>query len=93
MVGARPGTVAFPSTPEETYLTVAEVASILKLNQQTIRNMLDRGDLPFVRLGRRVRIKRSDFDQFVERGYVSRPSPPAPSVWDGELPDPELPGS
>ena len=46
--------------PEETYLTVAEVAEILKLNQQTIRNMLDRGDLPFVRLGRRVRIKRSD---------------------------------
>ena len=71
---------------------MAEVAEILKLNQQTIRNMLDRGDLPFVRLGRRVRIKRSDFDQFMERGYVSRPAPPPPSIWDGEVPDAELPG-
>jgi excisionase family DNA binding protein len=62
--------------PEE-YMTVAEVAEILKLNQQTIRNMLDRGDLPFVRLGRRVRIKRSDFDRFVEQGYTQSPATPA----------------
>jgi len=31
-------------------LTVAEVAELLKLNQQTVRNMLDRGDLPSVRV-------------------------------------------
>jgi excisionase family DNA binding protein len=47
-------------------LTVAEVAELLKLNQQTIRNMLDRGDLPAVRVGtRRVRILRSDLDEFI----------------------------
>ena len=79
--------------PEETYLTVAEVAEILKLNQQTVRNWIERGELPAVRLGRRVRIKRSDFDQLVEQGYVSRPAPPPPSIWDGEVPDAELPSS
>ncbi len=77
--------------PEESYLTVAEIAEILKLNQQTIRNMLDPGDLPFVRLGRRVRIKRSDFDRFVEQGCTRRPLRELPSVWDGDVPDPELP--
>jgi len=30
----------------ETFLTVAEVADLLKLNQQTIRNWIDQGNLP-----------------------------------------------
>ncbi len=46
------------------FLTVAEVAELLKLNRQTVRNMVDRGDLPAVRVGtRRVRILRSDLDE------------------------------
>lgn len=36
--------------PDE-FLTVAEVASILELNQQTVRNYIDRGRLPAVRVG------------------------------------------
>src|SRR5205823_2313951 len=48
----------------ETYLTVAEVAELLKLNQQTIRNWIDRGELPAIRVGsRRVRIRQSDLDE------------------------------
>ena len=43
-------------------MTVAEVAAILKLNQQTIRNWIDAGKLPALRIGRRVRIRRADFD-------------------------------
>jgi excisionase family DNA binding protein len=39
------------------FLTVAEVADLLKLNPQTIRNMIDRGDLTALRVGRRVRIR------------------------------------
>jgi excisionase family DNA binding protein len=51
---------------DETYLTVAEVADLLKLNQQTVRNMIDRGDLRAARIGsRRVRIKQSDLDAFI----------------------------
>jgi excisionase family DNA binding protein len=33
------------------FLNVAEVAELLKLNPQTIRNWLDRGELPAVRVG------------------------------------------
>jgi len=50
-------------------LTVAEVAGILKLNQQTVRNWIDAGSLPAVRIGRRVRIRRADLDALIERGY------------------------
>jgi excisionase family DNA binding protein len=41
----------------EEFLTVAEIAELLKVNQQTVRNWIDRGSLPAVRVGRRVRVK------------------------------------
>jgi excisionase family DNA binding protein len=57
------------------FLTVAEVAELLKLNQQTIRPWIDRGKLPAARLGeRRVRIKRSDLEQLIQDGYTGRRS-------------------
>jgi excisionase family DNA binding protein len=54
---------------EESFLTVAEVAETLKLNQQTVRNWIDQGSLPALRVGRRVRIRRSDFDRLLTEGY------------------------
>jgi excisionase family DNA binding protein len=63
--------------PEESFLTVAEVAEMLKLNQQTVRNWIDQGSLPALRVGRRVRIKRSDFERIIEQSYSG--GPPASS--------------
>lgn len=80
-----------PNEPEESYLTVAEVAETLKLNQQTVRNWIDQGSLPALRVGRRVRIKRSDFERILEESYsggptqtATRPSPSADDFWGGE---------
>ena len=71
-------------------LTVKDVADLLKLNQQTVRNWIDQGSLPAVRVGRRrVRFKRSDLDQFIEQGY--RRGRSSKGVWDGEVPDPADP--
>ena len=83
------------STDPDEYLTVAEVARILKLNQQTVRNWIDRGELPALRAGRRVRILRTDFDALVENAGGKRPAAPRPaeSIWDGVIPEPQLPGS
>jgi len=70
------------------FLTVAEIARILKLNQQTVRNWIDQGSLPALRVGRRVRVRRSDFDALVERGRTApAPSGPSPAqaFWEGEL--------
>ena len=48
------------------FLTVAEVAQLLRLNQQTVRNWIDQGSLPEIRVGaRRVRIPRADLDAFL----------------------------
>ena len=76
---------------DESFLTVAEVAELLRLNQQTVRNWIDAGSLPAVRVGRRVRIKRSDLDRIVESGYQGSPAPASPisgpsasDFWSGE---------
>jgi excisionase family DNA binding protein len=50
-------------------LTVSEVAEMLKVNQQTVRNWIDRGELSAVRVGsRRVRVKESDLYAFLAAG-------------------------
>ena len=76
---------------EEEYVTVAEVAELLRLNQQTVRNWIDQGSLPAIRVGRRVRIKRSDLDRLLSDGYsggsraaVSDVGPSAEGFWGGE---------
>ena len=77
---------------EEAFLTVAEVAELLKLNQQTVRNWIDQGSMPAIRIGRRVRIKKSDLDRVLASGYQGAPGlrdpdlggPSAEDFWGGE---------
>jgi excisionase family DNA binding protein len=76
---------------EESFLTVAEVADMLKLNQQTVRNWIDQGSLPALRVGRRVRIKRSDLERVLAEGYSAggggathTGGPSAEDFWGGE---------
>lgn len=77
--------------PDEIYLTVAEVAQTLKINQQTVRNWIDQGTLPALRVGRRVRIKRSDFQRILDESYSGRrvepvqdSGPSADDFWGGK---------
>jgi len=72
-------------------VTVAEIAQILKLNQQTVRNWIQDGVLPATRVGRRVRVRWRDVEAMLKpagpaipgRG-LSTPSPDAQAFWDGE---------
>lgn len=80
------------------YLTVAEIATVLKLNQQTIRNWIDAGKLPALHLGRRVRVKRSDFEQLLREAELPNGAPKdvndgSPSIWEGHIPMPEVPAT
>ena len=76
--------------PEE-LLTVAEIAARLKMNQQSIRKLDRQRHLPAIRIGRRVRVKRSDFDALLEASYTGRQQSPA-GVWGGDVPAPVAPG-
>src|SRR5690349_190901 len=67
--------IAMNASKADEYLTVAEIAGELKLNQQTIRNWIDQGSLRAVRAGRRVRVLRSDLDRMLAEGATA----PAPT--------------
>lgn len=77
---------------DDSFLTVAEVAATLKLNQQTVRNWIDQGSLPALRVGRRVRIRRSDFERLLTDSYTGvvgatkeeDGGPTAEDFWGGE---------
>lgn len=69
---------------DDEYLTVQEVVDRLKLNQQTVRNWIDLGQLPAVRIGRRVRIRRSDLDRVLVQGATVELEPQARVVAPAE---------
>jgi excisionase family DNA binding protein len=67
---------------DDELLTVFEVAQQLRLNPQTIRNMIDRSELKALRVGqRRVRVTRSALDEFlgVRRETSQQPKQPPPA--------------
>ena len=75
-----------PPDATDEFLTVAEVAETLKLNQQTIRNWIIAGSLPALHVGRRVRVLRRDLDQLLAVAEASATSaqPGAGAGQDGE---------
>lgn len=80
------------SGPAEDFMTVDEVAAVLKVNQQTVRNWITAGKLPAVHIGRRVRIRRQDFERIANASSPLGPSPPGPkrtgkgqAFWEGRL--------
>lgn len=51
----------------ETYLTVKEVAVLLKLSVQTIRRYTMNKEIPFHKVSRAVRYKKSEIEQWFEK--------------------------
>ena len=53
-------------------ITVRQAADSFKVSERSIRRMLLDGSLPFVRLGRSVRIRPQDLTDFVEARTVPK---------------------
>lgn len=47
-------------------MTAKEVATTLRIGQSTVYHLIQRGDLPCVRIGRSVRVRPADLDRFIE---------------------------
>jgi excisionase family DNA binding protein len=60
--------------PGSRLLTVSEVASEFHVTAQTIRNWIEHGALPAVRVGRGYRIRREDVDALLERASAESSS-------------------
>ena len=51
----------------EPFLTVRDVADLLKVSEKTVRRLQSRGDLPSFRVGTQVRFRRTDIEDWVDR--------------------------
>jgi excisionase family DNA binding protein len=70
-----------PEELEDSWLTVAEIASELRVNPATVRLWVSKGTLPATRAGqRKLIIRRSDLDLMLEA-----PQPRASGVIDSSL--------
>jgi excisionase family DNA binding protein len=66
--------------PEDTgpWLSIAEVATLLKVHHNTVRRLIGTGRLPATRLGgpgSTVRIATSDLEAFLHRSRIDLPDP------------------
>ena len=59
---------------EPSLLTVPQVAEEFQVTAQTIRNWIDQGVLPAVRVGRAFRIKQADVDALLDRAQAQSES-------------------
>jgi excisionase family DNA binding protein len=59
----------------ETYLTAKEVAIFLKLSLQTIRRYTMNKEIPFHKINRAVRYKKSEIEIWVEKRAAQNSSP------------------
>jgi len=74
-----------PASSEDEYLTVAEIAELLKVNQQTVRNWIADGALAAVRVGpRRVRVRRTDLDAYLTAGAPAARRDPRSTAGDAQ---------
>ncbi|NJN99663.1 MAG: helix-turn-helix domain-containing protein [Anaerolineales bacterium] len=56
-----------PNGKVEELLTLAEVATYLKLSRRTAWRWCKQGDLPAIKVGHQWRVARSDLENFVHR--------------------------
>ena len=57
---------------ETDFLTVREIADYLNLKELAVYRLLKERKLEHFKFGRQIRVKKDDFDQFLQASRVSR---------------------
>lgn len=56
---------------EVKFLTVAEVASMMRVSKMTVYRLVHNGDLPAVRVGRSFRVVEEDVHEYVRKSFYN----------------------
>jgi excisionase family DNA binding protein len=54
---------------EVKFLTVAEVAAVMRVSKMTVYRLVHNGELPAVRVGRSFRVAEHDVDEYLKRSF------------------------
>lgn len=74
-------------------LTLDEAAEMLSLSPRTLSRLLQRGEIPAVRIGRLVRVRTCDVHTWVDRqaeGWFDAPPQPRPARESSSTPGPAV---
>ena len=58
-------------TAHTTFLTVSEVAALLRISTMTVYRLISAGELPAARIGRSFRLRADDLDRYIA-GQLTR---------------------
>ena len=53
------------------FLTVAEVAAMMRVSKMTVYRLVHGGELPAVRVGRSFRVKEDDVDEYLRKSFYN----------------------
>ena len=63
---AQPGELAGAK-----FLTVAEVATMMRVSKMTVYRLVHEGTIPAVRVGRSFRVREKDANDYIEKSFYS----------------------
>jgi excisionase family DNA binding protein len=70
-MGAEKGGVYVPSNESRSrFVTVGEVANLLRVSNMTVYRLVQSGQLPAIRVGRSYRIRDDDVDKYLAAQYT-----------------------
>jgi excisionase family DNA binding protein len=56
---------------ESKFLTVAEVAAMMRVSKMTVYRLVHNGELPAVRVGRSFRVLEKDVDDYLRKSFYN----------------------
>ena len=65
-----------PELSEAKFLTVAEVAAMMRVSKMTVYRLVHGGDLPAVRVGRSFRVREDDANEYIKNSFYNAGCPP-----------------
>jgi excisionase family DNA binding protein len=63
-------TPAGDSTPSK-FLTIAEVAAMMRVSKMTVYRLVHSGEMPAVRVGRSFRVREDDANDYIEKSFYN----------------------
>jgi len=67
-----PGSSAGPGDINDVrFLTVAEVATMMRVSKMTVYRLVHSGELPAVRVGRSFRVTEDDVQEYLRKSFYS----------------------
>ncbi|NYG53793.1 helix-turn-helix domain-containing protein [Nocardioides perillae] len=56
-------------SPDKKFLTVAEVAQMMRVSKMTVYRLVHNGELPALRVGRSFRVTEQDVDAYLQKSF------------------------